>query len=67
MKTTKQKIELEIELEDYEIEQIIHCVKYTREETLGFHSGQEYSDVDNLFDDIIFKLKNMLIITNKNK
>lgn len=61
------KVTGKIELEDYEIEQIINCVKYTREETLCFHSGEDYNGVRDLFDDIQFKLKNMLIITNKNK
>ena len=47
--------------------EIINCVKYTREETLCFHSGEDYNGVRDLFDDIQFKLKNMLIITNNNK
>ena len=63
MKATKEKIELE----DYEIEEIIACIKYTRDDTMWFHTAEDYDNVSKMYDNILFKLKNMLIITNKNE
>ena len=62
MKTTKQKIELD----DYEIEEIMSCIKYTRDDTIWFHTAEDYDNVNKMYDDILYKLKNMLIII-KNK